>query len=111
MTLSDEQRNQIKHLAKSLAELRDSLGSNPQRYLFAEFSAAGGDTAILDANEEGLVYFASIMMSLAAEASPGQHFHYDEHTVLSGGDMKLILGFLEGPYREWGNSSVPGGAE
>jgi hypothetical protein len=101
MTPSDEQRTQIRQFADSLAELRESMEAGSPSRLFAEFSQQGG-AATLAANEHGLVYFASILMALAAEASPGQHFHFDENTVLSRCNSKLILQFLDGPYEaEW----------
>ena len=92
-----EQRTQIRQLADRLAELSESIEAGNSSRLFAEFSQQGG-TTILAANEHGLVYFASILMSLAAEASPGQHFHFDENTVLSRCNSRLILQFLDGPY-------------
>ena len=108
MAATDEQRRKIRQLAESMAELCDSMEPGNPSHLFAEFSQQS-DTAILAANEHGLVYFASILMALAAEASPGQHFHFDEHTVLSRCNSKLILQFLDGPYEAEWESSTAGG--
>jgi hypothetical protein len=105
MTPSDEQRKEIRQLDQSLAELHERLSSGSSSELFAEFLKQG-DTAILAANEAGLVYFASILMSLAAQASPGQHYHFDTHSALSRNDLELILQFLDGPSPEQNRRSL-----
>ena len=46
---------------------------------------------MLAANEEGLIYFASILLSLAKGHTEHGHFHFDSGTVLDSPDLNLII--------------------
>jgi len=48
-------------------------------------------TVVLAANEEGLVYFASILLSLAKGHTEHGHFHFDTGTVLDSPDLNLVI--------------------
>ena len=48
-------------------------------------------TVVLAANEEGLIYFASILLSLAKGHTEHSHFHFDSGTVLDSPDLNLVI--------------------
>jgi len=48
-------------------------------------------TVVLAANQEGLVYFASVLLSLAKGHTEHGHFHFDSGTVLDSPDLNLIV--------------------
>ena len=49
------------------------------------------NTVVFAANEEGLVYFASILLSLAKNRVDNSHFHFDSGTVLNVADLDLVI--------------------
>ena len=48
-------------------------------------------TVVLAANEEGLIYFASALLSLAKDHTQDGHFHFDSGTVLDSPDLNLLI--------------------
>jgi hypothetical protein len=98
MNMTKEQLEQLRDLAGKAGSLIDSLDSTGVSNIYAATTVAGSDSFILSANREGLIYFASILLSLASEASDQQHYHYDANTVLSKCDMPLILKYEAAPW-------------
>jgi hypothetical protein len=76
-------------------QLEEMLSVNQSPLFSALTSEDGGKTVMLSANQEGLVYFASILLSLANSQSEGQHFHFDINTVLDRADYNLILKYVK----------------
>src|SRR5690242_4467510 len=62
----------------------------------------GGRTVRLAGNSEGLVYLASLLLSLAAEQREQQHYHFEEGTVLDLAEKGLVLAFQKA---EWDDHS------
>jgi hypothetical protein len=48
---------------------------------------------VLSGNQEGLLFLSNILLSLAAEASDGQHFHFDENTTFDRCDKNFIIAY------------------
>lgn len=47
-------------------------------------------TAVISANQEGLLSLAEQLIALAEEPS-GSHIHYDEHNSLEDGSTEMII--------------------
>jgi hypothetical protein len=48
---------------------------------------------VLSGNKDGLLYLSSILLSLAAQASEGQHYHFDENTTFDRCDRDFIVAY------------------
>ena len=46
--------------------------------------------AVIGANREGMLSLAAQLTALA-EAAPGSHIHYDEHSSLEDGSAEMII--------------------
>ena len=51
-------------------------------------------TAVISANEAGLLSLAAQLSALANEA-PGSHIHYDEYNSLEEGSAEMIIGKIK----------------
>lgn len=102
MTL--DQKKRLLLLAEQLHQLSEELDSDEVSNLFSATRVNGDDSITLSANEEGLVYFASILLSLAEESSPNQHYHFDETSVLSECQKPLVIKFEPAPW-SWGQDA------
>lgn len=91
------QQNKMNSLADGLAQLSEDLDVDEISNLYAAFHVED-DNCILRVNTEGAVYFAAMLMSLAKTQKVGQHYHYDEMTVLQRSDKKLVLQFDLAPW-------------
>lgn len=57
-------------------------------------AAAGDGTVTIEANREGLVSLANILLTLADE-HPGAHVHLDEYNALEDGSCELVIARVE----------------
>jgi len=89
-TLLQEVRERLDHLTQ------DTSGKSPSS-LLASFKRTDAKTLMLSANREGMIYFASILISLADKGVENSHFHFDEHTVLDQADQDLVIRYSATP--------------
>ena len=101
-TMNQEIESTIKELSEKLGALSESLesGELSSSYI-ASYQSEPGEMSIV-ANREGLVYLASLLMSLAAEPSSEQHYHFDSETVLSECELPFTIGYEAAPWEEGG---------
>lgn len=102
----------MKHeLNPAIAEVSSLLGSisdaivtdSPCRAFIALRMCDEGKSVKISGNSEGLVYLASILTGLAADAKVGQHFHFGEGEMLDEAERDLIFQFEPA---EWDEDSM-----
>lgn len=99
--MTKEQLDQLRDLSEKVWALHEATTKSDVINLYAATAKVLPDGGtMLSGNREGLIYFASILLSLASEASPGQHFHYDAHTVLTECEVPMILQYLPAPWEK-----------
>jgi hypothetical protein len=90
--MREELLQELREIGDRLAQLSDAiLSEEPCRLFSALREVDGGSGLKISGNSEGLVYLASILVGLATDRSPGQHFHFGEGEVLDEADRELIL--------------------
>lgn len=83
---------ELREIGDRLAKLTEAIvAERPCRAFSALSEVDGGMTLKLSGNSEGLAYFAAILVGLATDRSPGQHFHFGKGEVLDKADRELIL--------------------
>jgi hypothetical protein len=97
--MTPEQKIEIANLSSRLADLEKRLQVGEISNLFAATHEDKDGTVIISANAEGLIYFATILVSLAAESKEGQHFHFDKTSVLSECGKPIIIKFQKAPWQ------------
>ncbi len=100
LTMNQETESTIATLSAKLAELAESFETEDlsNRYV-ASYQSDPSEMSIV-ANREGLVYLASVLMSLAAEASGEQCYHFDSDTVLSECELPFTIGYEAAPWED-----------
>jgi hypothetical protein len=96
--MTPEQITKLKALSKSITDFEKELQSGEISNLYAATHEAAGGDFVIKANSEGLIYFATILLSLAADANENQHFHYDKTSVLSECEKPIIFQFNKAPW-------------
>jgi hypothetical protein len=96
--MTPEQTSRLRAISKSVAEFEGELQTSDVSNLYAATHEDVGGALVISANAEGLTYFASVLLSLAADAKEHKHFHYDRTTVLSECEKPLIIKFQSAPW-------------
>jgi hypothetical protein len=95
--MTTEQKIQISLLSERVGSFYDELNKSE---LFLATREDDLGSVIISGNREGLTYLASIILSLATEASEGQHYHFDRSSVLAECQRSLIIQFESIPSGE-----------
>lgn len=103
--MTSGQIERIKEIAEQLGGLSEELDERPISNLFLTTSVAASGEFVLAANAEGFIYLASILASLAAEQSLGQHYHFDNTSVLSDCQKPLVIKFEVAPWERGSSNS------
>ena len=96
--MTPKQQKEIRELADQLNRLTNELDSGGVSDLYVSTTLESGGAFVLSANEDGCIYLASILLSLARNARPNQHFHFDQTTVLSQCQCPLVIKFDCSPW-------------
>jgi len=77
-------------VAGALNEIADNFSQSSVIFLTTT-TDADGRTIVLAGNARGLIYLASLLLTLVENERPGQHFHLDKNTVLTNPAHNLII--------------------
>jgi hypothetical protein len=97
--MTPEQTSKLQSLSKSIATFESGLQAGEVSNLYAATHEDTEGAVVISANAEGLTYFASILLSLAADAKENQHYHFDKTTVLSECKRPIIIKFQSAPWK------------
>jgi len=90
--MKPELLQELREIGDRLRKLSEAVVAERPCRAFSAFSEVDdGMTLKLSGNSEGLAYFAAILVGLATDRSPGQHFHFGEGEVLDKADRELVL--------------------
>ncbi len=92
--MNAQMMEKIKGLSLQVSQMASEILEQKPCLLHAALNMMDdGQTVRLAGNSEGLVYLASLLLSLAVEQSNNQHVHLGEGEVLDECDKNLILAF------------------
>jgi len=96
--MKDEFQQQLQEISDKLEVLNNTPDEEGASNIYASTHLDGYGNLVLSANAEGLLHFASILVSLALESKDQQHYHFDINTVLSVCEKPIILKFEHAPW-------------
>jgi hypothetical protein len=92
--MNDEMWQTVQKINSDAAQLVSKLlAEDPCPFYAALKVMDGGGTIRVSGNSEGLVYLASVLLSLAVDRTPGQHIHLGQGEVLDEADKELVFAF------------------
>ncbi|MFO1511391.1 MAG: hypothetical protein U1F83_00505 [Verrucomicrobiota bacterium] len=97
--MTTDQIANVQELAGKLSKLSEQLDDQSPSNLYLSTKAAVGQPLAIIGNEDGLVYLASVLLSLAKERSEGQHYHIDDTTAQSEGQQALVFMYSRAPWQ------------
>jgi len=103
--MKNELKSAIAEVSGQIASISEAIvADSPCRAFVALRMCDDGRSVKISGNSEGLMYLASILTGLAADAKIGQHFHFGEGEMLDEAERDLILQFEPA---EWDDSTEP----
>lgn len=95
--MTPEQKNRISKMTDQLEALSSELDSSDVSNLYVATDRDSEGSLVLSVNREGAVYLALTLLSLANEARPDQHFHFDPSS-LDHCDQPLVIRYSKAPW-------------
>jgi hypothetical protein len=96
--MNTTQQAHLQELSEKVRSLTNDLDSGPVSNLYLVSEKNEGQPIVIAGNQEGLVYLASVCLSLAREMSEQQHQHFDESGVLSESQQDFVIKFQTAPW-------------